>query len=52
MKIAFGIYIFFFLYACSNNVDDIEKLKLKSEANVESAKDVDILYSDSLKFLV
>lgn len=47
MKIAFGIYIFFFLYACSNNVEDIEKLKLKSEANVESAKDVDILYSDS-----
>jgi len=47
MKIAFAIYIFFFLYACSNNVEDIEKLKLKSEANVESAKDVDILYSDS-----
>ncbi len=47
MKIALGIYIIIFLCACSNRTEDVEKLKLKAEANVESAKDVDILYSDS-----
>jgi len=47
MKIALGILIILFLTACSNSLEDIERIKINEEANVESAKDVDILYSDS-----
>jgi LPS export ABC transporter protein LptC len=32
---------------CSNSLEDIERVKIKEESNVESAKDVNILYSDS-----
>jgi LPS export ABC transporter protein LptC len=47
MKTALGVFLIFILSACSNSAEDIEKVKMKAEANVESAKDVDILYSDS-----
>jgi LPS export ABC transporter protein LptC len=33
--------------SCSNRIEDIEVIKQRTEGNVESAKDVSILYSDS-----
>lgn len=47
MKFVFGCLIPLILFSCSNSSEDLEKIKLKAESNVESAKDVDILYSDS-----
>ena len=47
MKITFLFSIIFLLCSCSNSLEDIERVKINDEANVESAKDVDILYSDS-----
>ena len=47
---AYYIYIvclFFLFSACQNELRDITRVQLQSEAGVELAKDIEIFYSDS-----
>ena len=46
MKFALILFLFT-LFACSNRLEDVNRISLKEASNIETAKDVDILYSDS-----
>lgn len=48
LKFLYLIFIFCLNLACSNILEDVERIRINGEeSNIESAKDVDILYSDS-----
>ena len=55
MNFSGGIYLFFIILlfsACENDPRDIAELVARYEVNVEVAKDVEILYSDSARVKV
>ena len=47
MKFIFLLFFALFFLACQNDLKDVARIQLQSEAGIERAQDIEIFYSDS-----